>query len=76
MKRGDIEKPVTVLIKEFRKQEEDLLNNSCLPWWKILDELEFIILPKVRQLAVIEEQKEQKTYEDLFKNEMKKKERD
>lgn len=71
-----MEKPVTVLIKEFRKQVEDLLNHSSLPWWKICDELEFVVLPKVRQLAASEEQKERKIYEDSLKNEMEKKERD
>ena len=57
-----MQKPTTVLISDFRKSMEEVLNNSGLPWWKIKDELEYTFLPQVRQLAVREEQVELEMY--------------
>lgn len=57
-----MQKPTTVLISDFRKSMDEVLNSSGLPWWKVKDELEHIYLPQVRQLAVREEQVELEMY--------------
>lgn len=62
-----MQKPATILIEEFRKQVEIALNNSNLPWWKIKDELEFVLLPRVEQLAIQEENMQRQAYADYLK---------
>lgn len=64
-----MQKPTTLVIAEFRKQLEMTLNNSGLPWWKILDELRYVFLPQVQNLAVKEEQMEIQSYQEYAKSE-------
>lgn len=62
-----MEKSLIVQIKEFEKRLEELIN-SCnkggIPWWKIKDELEYVYLPQIRGLAIKEEEKAIKEYEE------------
>lgn len=62
-----MEKPATVLIAEFRNNIVKDIQNSNLPLWKIRDELEFFLLPKVRETAIKEEQIERQQYEEYLK---------
>lgn len=67
-----MQKPLTMLIDEFRAQIEIALNNSNLPWWKIRDELEYVVLPQVKNMAVKEEQAEKKAYLEYIASEKQK----
>ena len=55
-------KPATMLISDFRKQINEVVNSSDLPWWKIQDEIELILLPQLRVLAEKERQAELEAY--------------
>ena len=55
-------KPATMLISDFRKQINKVVNSSELPWWKIQDEIELILLPQLRVLAEKERQAELEAY--------------
>lgn len=55
-------KPATMLISDFRKQINEVVNSSELPWWKIQDEIELILLPQLRVLAEKERQAELEAY--------------
>lgn len=55
-------KPTTMLISDFRKQINEVVNSSELPWWKIQDEIELILLPQLRVLAEKERQAELEAY--------------
>lgn len=57
-----MQKPTTILISDFRKSMDEVLNSSGLPWWKVKDELEHTFLPQVRQLAIQEERIELELY--------------
>lgn len=57
-----MQKPITLLISDFRKNMDDVINNSKLPWWKIQDEIELILLPQLRVLAEKERQAELEAY--------------
>lgn len=78
-----MQKPVTMLISDFRKQIDKVINGSSLPWWKIQDEIELILLPQLRVLAekerqaeleaYLKEQEKQKELEDKRKERVEKK---
>lgn len=68
-----MKKPTTILIQEFRKDIEDTINNSKLPFWKILDELQYIVLPQVKQCAIQEEQSELQEWQKSVEEEEKQK---
>lgn len=72
-KEDIMQKPTTVIIQEFREEMAKAINNSGLPWWKIKDELEFFILPQVKQCAIQEEQAEQQEWQKALKEEEKQK---
>ena len=55
-------KPATMLISDFREQINKVVNSSELPWWKIQDEIELILLPLLRALAEKERQAELEAY--------------
>ena len=55
-------KPATMLISDFREQINKVVNSSDLPWWKIQDEIELILLPQLRVLAEKERQAELEAY--------------
>lgn len=55
-------KPATMLISDFRKQINEVVNSSELPWWKIQDEIELVLLPQLRVLAEKERQAELEAY--------------
>ena len=55
-------KPATMLISDFREQINKVVNSSELPWWKIQDEIELILLPRLRALAEKERQAELEAY--------------
>ena len=55
-------KPATMLISDFRKQINKVVNSSELPWWKIQDEIELVLLPQLRVLAEKERQAELEAY--------------
>ena len=55
-------KPATMLISDFREQINKVVNSSELPWWKIQDEIELILLPQLRVLAEKERQAELEAY--------------
>lgn len=57
-----MKKPATMLISDFRKQINEVVNSSDLPWWKIQDEIELILLPQLRILAEKERQAELEAY--------------
>ena len=57
-----MKKPATMLISDFRKQINEVVNSSELPWWKIQDEIELILLPQLRVLAEKERQTELEAY--------------
>lgn len=57
-----MQKPITLLISDFRKNMDDVINNSKLPWWKIQDEVELVLLPQLRRLSEQEKQAELKAY--------------
>lgn len=57
-----MKKPATMLISDFRKQINEVVNGSDLPWWKIQDEIELILLPQLRVLAEKERQAELEAY--------------
>lgn len=57
-----MKKPATMLISDFRKQINEVVNSSDLPWWKIQDEIELILLPQLRVLAEKERQAELEAY--------------
>lgn len=62
-----MQKPATILISEFREKIVEDIQNSNLPWWKIKDELEFFLLPQVRNAANQEAINEKKEYEEELK---------
>ena len=68
-----MEKPVTIKISEFREEIVNAINNSGLPWWKVKDELEFLILPQVKQCAIQEEQAERHEWQKAVEEEEKQK---
>ena len=68
-----MEKPVTIKIREFREEIVSVINNSGLPWWKVKDELEFLILPQVKQCAIREEQAERQIWQKSVEEEEKQK---
>ena len=68
-----MEKPVTIKISEFREEVVSVINNSGLPWWKVKDELEFLILPQVKQCAIREEQAERQIWQKTIDEEEKQK---
>lgn len=68
-----MQKPITMIINDFRSEMERAINDSGLPWWKIKDELEFFILPQVKNLAIREEQLELESYNNARKEEEKEK---
>lgn len=55
-------KPATMLISDFREQINKVVNSSDLPWWKIQDEIELVLLPQLRVLAEKERQAELEAY--------------
>ena len=55
-------KPATMLISDFREQINKVVNSSELPWWKIQDEIELVLLPQLRVLAEKERQAELEAY--------------
>lgn len=57
-----MKKPATMLISDFREQINKVVNSSELPWWKIQDEIELILLPQLRVLAEKERQAELEAY--------------
>ena len=57
-----MKKPATMLISDFREQINKVVNSSDLPWWKIQDEIELILLPQLRVLAEKERQAELEAY--------------
>lgn len=68
-----MKKPATIKIHEFREEIISTINNSGLPWWKVKDELEFFVLPQVRQCAMQEEQAERQEYQKMLEEEEKQK---
>lgn len=62
-------KPATMLIKEFRAKFEEVLNGSGLPWWKVLDEIQNVYLPLLRRAAQDEEHMEFEKYNESLKEE-------
>lgn len=68
-----MEKPTTILIQEFRKDIEDVINNSKLPFWKILDELQYVVLTQVKQCAIQEEHAELQEWQKAIEEEEKQK---
>lgn len=68
-----MEKPATIKICEFREEIVSVINNSGLPWWKVKDELEFLILPQVKQCAIREEQAERQIWQKTIDEEEKQK---
>lgn len=68
-----MKKPTTILIQEFRRDIEDVINNSQLPFWKILDELQYIVLPQVKQCAIQEGQAELQEWQKSVEEEKKQK---
>ena len=68
-----MQKPITVTVQEFREEIVSVINNSGLPWWKVKDELEFLILPQVKQYAILEEQAERQEWQKSVEEEEKQK---
>ena len=68
-----MDKPATILINEFREKIVDDINNSGLPFWKIKDELQYIIMPQVQQCAMKEEKEELQEWQKSVEEEEKKK---
>ena len=68
-----MQKPITVMVQEFREEIVSAINNSGLPWWKVKDELEFLILPQVKQCAIREEQAERQIWQRTIDEEEKQK---
>ena len=68
-----MQKPITIMVQEFREEIVSAINNSGLPWWKVKDELEFLILPQVKQCAIREEQAELQEWQKSVEEEEKKK---
>ena len=68
-----MQKPITIIVQEFREEIVKAINNSGLPWWKVKDELEFFILPQVKQCAMQEEQAERQEYQKSLEEEEKQK---
>ena len=68
-----MQKPITIIVQEFREEIVKAINNSGLPWWKVKDELEFLILPQVKQCAMQEEQAERQEYQKSLEEEEKQK---
>ena len=64
-----MDKPVTILINEFREKIVDDINNSGLPFWKIKDELQYVIMPQVHQCAMKEEKAELERYKQSIEDE-------
>ena len=64
-----MDKPVTILINEFREKIVDDINNSGLPFWKIMDELKYVIIPQVQQCTIKEEKAELERYNQSIKDE-------
>lgn len=62
-----MEKPATVLINEFRDKMQEVLNTSNLPWWKIQDELRYVIMPQVDRAVTVEAKKEMELYQESLK---------
>ena len=57
-----MKKPATMLISDFREQINKVVNSSDLPWWKIQDEIELVLLPQLRVLAEKERRAELEAY--------------
>ena len=68
-----MQKPITVMVQEFREEIVSVINNSGLPWWKVKDELEFLILPQVKQCAIQEEQAERQEWQKAVEEKEKQK---
>lgn len=68
-----MDKPATILINEFREKIVDDINNSGLPFWKIKDEFQYVIMPQVHQCAMKEEHKELQEWQKSVEEEEKKK---
>ena len=68
-----MQKPITIMVQEFREEIVSAINNSGLPWWKVKDELEFLILPQVKQCAIQEEQAERQEWKKAVEEEEKQK---
>ena len=68
-----MQKPITVMVQEFREEIVSVINNSGLPWWKVKDELEFLILPQVKQCAIQEERAERQEWQKAVEEEEKQK---
>lgn len=66
-----MEKPATILINEFRDKMQEVLNTSNLPWWKIQDELRYVIMPQVDRAVIIEAKKEMELYQESLKGDSK-----
>lgn len=65
-----MDKPISVLIDEYKKNFTDLLNNSQLPFWLILMITE-PFLTQMRQVADMQAREEKEAYEASLNEETK-----
>ena len=61
-----MDKPISVLIDEYKKNFTDLLNNSQLPFWLLLMITE-PFLTQMRQVADMQAKEEKEAYEASLK---------